>query len=831
MSKFMNYVKKFLTLSFMSTVAAFGLSFNNVSATDQSVIDKNISATSVLRTVQTTDQENKSKESEETPGNIYEYDDEKKTAIWTGNTNEDVTDVYVPERTDNYDVVGAVFGKTKSNIKSITLNTSKYNSAIEGPNPMPNIVIEDVRNWPMLQKIRIDFDKNIVPREVVEESAAAASDFGNALKSFLIGSTGLALNSSELTKLLEKNSDNVQSSWYYCEDNDKGIASFIGEINLLSADKWGNIDQDGVECTLENGGYTLTSIPNREKVIIPAAEVGPGGMLLKLRSVNLPNSIQTDKIKQIKITNIQDEDQLDSILKYAKNWLSNFGNGINDETDWETDGDFAENRSLIFNRIYRDGGKILADMLTEFMEQEKLYENMSISDEERYQQFKDIFEKNYDKLSKDDQDGLSFFFKFLNSLKNNKIEENTEDYLKGTIDSESSSSGVSSSSSDGSNTRVGTINRVLNALSDVIDLFDKDEFSKMTDDERKEEYEKILDANFSGGSEQTQRARTLLGKFIDRLYKSEFLSSLRSVSKFYGVLKDIYGYIKQSEGQSVSDEEILSNTIEVLNKRYDEDSDEKEILENLTKWFVESGKLRQIINDAKGLKNNSNVLNSTSDSAQTSNDLSRPENANSLSASSSSNSDNSSNSDSVQATTDLSRPEDANSLSTSSSSSSSNESTSNSSASNSLSSSSSESAGTNNTVSATTTESSKLYEAVTAWTKWMENEGKNVSGEKQYAYLETLIDNVKDKLTEEEKASAAEILNRAYTELVEKSKQSTTTTGSSTSSGTSSTSATKTSSSSASTKTSDSSVSPELLSLMLSGSLAGLGISLKKRHE
>lgn len=134
-------------------------------------------------------------------------------------------------------------------------------------------------------------------------------------------------------------------------------------------------------------------------------------------------------------------------------------------------------------------------------------------------------------------------------------------------------------------------------------------------------------------------------------------------------------------------------------------------------------------------------------------------------------------------------------------------------------------------------DSGLLQKAYIDWTDWLDNEGgKDKSKLEQIKKLKDNVNAVLDKLTGEEKKKAETLIQEidealAAADTGAGSKTSTSTSTSTTSGTSSKTTSSSASSTSAGTKTSDSSASPELLSLILSGSLTGLGVSLKKRRD
>jgi hypothetical protein len=133
-----------------------------------------------------------------------------------------------------------------------------------------------------------------------------------------------------------------------------------------------------------------------------------------------------------------------------------------------------------------------------------------------------------------------------------------------------------------------------------------------------------------------------------------------------------------------------------------------------------------------------------------------------------------------------------------------------------------------------------LEDTLEKWKNWYIGEGKDKSPKEQMSYLKEQIESIYDKLSSEEKEMADKYLQEINDNLeamespTDNNKDNNTedTSGTPKTSTTTTTAPTSSSTnSSANTKTSDSYASPELLSLILSGSLAGLGISLKKRDE
>jgi len=957
MSKFMNYVKKFLTLSFMSTVAAFGLSFNHVSSMSFDTVDTvlrtqgsseeaiyssedssedtppdeshksdeqghkkrhhgpsrrksgrgqrrrdaesekvsptGLSAIDVLAMgmrAYGTNEEGKPDTPKESPGNVYEYDQEKMTAIWTGNDSFGVSDVYVPAKTENYDVVGAILGKSLSGIKSISLDTRNYDvSKGEHGCVMPKLEVFDADNLPNLKKIGIKFE---IPDD--ESFEPFKDDETKATMVYLAMET---LRKSDLQKLLEKNSDNMQSDWWLKTDRGGRDITITGESNLSSESLWNYIGAGGIEMDWCEGGYELRSIPNQPVVVIPAAGIGLTGHLWKLEKMNLPNNIQTDRIETIKITNIQDEDQKQKIIKYAGMVLPGFNNGQNDLIDWElTDDDFEENGCLTFTKIYRNADSILRNLVfecgnvlnnTSMSEEEKLAklveikaenvgkmsdddqkalavlldpidelikcqymdsimdenfnkaltyfvnQHSSMSDEELYQKIEGFLKKDYDKLNEQHKNATDATLAIVQLLLGYDTESRGESYpvlfdgstsnvndLEGNIASEYATGILYKNLCE-------TFTYLTNYFSSVpyselcphCTTLLMNGYDKMDPKEKKianyaiNLFERLLDYN-SGGisesySESIDESSSINVYDLEDKIASEYAAGIfyKNFGKALSYFTDHY-YSMPHEELGLKIEELLKNNYDKM-KPEDQERAISAItsFEKLLEYDTEdiSESYPESI-DESDLEKSSDYLNSISDSKQTTNDLSRPEDQNATNTSSTSNSGNGSTSGN---------------------------STSSSSTSNSSSSSSSGSSGTSNTVGATapTSGTSKLEAVLNEFDNWLKNGGSKKTEKEQYTYLKTLLTDAMSSFSDEEKQKAKSMIDMIEDAIEAADQPSTTPSATPTYSGTSSTGATKTSSSSASTKTSDSSVSPELLSLILSGSLAGLGISLKKRHE
>lgn len=121
-------------------------------------------------------------------------------------------------------------------------------------------------------------------------------------------------------------------------------------------------------------------------------------------------------------------------------------------------------------------------------------------------------------------------------------------------------------------------------------------------------------------------------------------------------------------------------------------------------------------------------------------------------------------------------------------------------------------------------EDSQLGKIFSAWKNWIIGPGKEEPPLKQYQKLKKDILAIIDSLDDEEKEAAKKLVEE-IDDTIEKLKEA--------DKNTSTTTTTKktTSTATAKTKTADSYFSPELLSLILSGSFTGLLMSLKRRRD
>jgi len=121
-------------------------------------------------------------------------------------------------------------------------------------------------------------------------------------------------------------------------------------------------------------------------------------------------------------------------------------------------------------------------------------------------------------------------------------------------------------------------------------------------------------------------------------------------------------------------------------------------------------------------------------------------------------------------------------------------------------------------------EVSQLEKTFSVWKNWVIGEGKEKTPLEQYQKLKKDILAIIDSLDDEEKEAAKKLVEEiddTIKKLKEADKNTSTTT----------TTKKTTSAATAKTKTADSYFSPELLSLILSGSFTGLLMSLKRRRD
>ena len=707
MSKFFNYVKKFLSLSFMSVVAAFSLSFNQVSAKEMMSARKfptvysSIRGTKQQRLPEWISLDRRASSAhgqgfialqmspvsffgspsdshaqtytDSESSNVYfiknsenASDETPREAIWIGNLSTEK--VSVPAGINSSDdehpvtpVTGARLGENLgvdeqevSAVKELTLDATNYADGIE------NIIVKNIENVPSLTKIVIS---NLNRSNLAE--------------------TGIRNN--DLTKLLARNSLTGTVAWYNSEDNGK----LVGESNLSwGKSHGGRVHVSGADFAFDpiSGTWNLVSLSNQSTAVIPASFVDEHGHLKKVEGLDLSNGIKTDKIEKIIITNIQDDDQREKIMKCAKLVLSGLENGLNDDTDWALSSEQSGDKGiLIFEKVQRSMKSIILDVITDYQNWIKDQGDRSLSPEEKLEQFEKILDKHCADASEHQTKLINILKSMLNSLKEN-----------GTLE---------------------IVNNMQTRLKEIIN-------------------------SIAQGNEYPYSGLKDLNERVEQIIKE-----LES------------GYSDENESSySEEDEDSYSN-------EDDFSSDESS--------SSETGNLS---------------LESGTDNSS----LTRPDPQNVSESSDASEGDQSS----------VSGSSDNKNNSSNTVLGSSNE--------------------TNDNVS-------KLTTVLQDWQNWLVGDGADKNAKEKYQELKNMINAQMDSLSTEEKEEAKKLIKEIDDALADIDSASSSSTGSST--GTASTSTysstpSSSSSNSAQTKTSDSYVSPELLSLILSGSLAGLSPSM-----
>lgn len=740
MSKFFNYVKKFLSLSFMSAMAAFCLSIDCTAAVIRdnkkpnpnmrlvalrpissfSPIDEDDNVTlreansnlgsnlmsghgrpsgplqssmnsgslplgnagssplgsvgslplgsagsSPLGSEGSSSEDDKSETTDEVKfvdlatGNIYFIKNaengitaDQREALWIGSTSKDEINIPAKFNVTNNGVeeilvTGAVLGDNRndennnSDVSKLTIDSTNFKDGAA------SIKVDEQNKLSSLSKVVIENN---------ESSGIGIAD----------------MSSGDLQKLLERNSKNGLAAWYI-NQTDSG-SSLVGESGLAYGDKKGN-NVEVLGASYKKAAFMapwcLSMIPNQSTVVIPASFVDRFGNLHKVEGIDLKNDIRTDKIQEIIITNIQDADHLEKIMKCAKLVLPGFDNGKNDAPDWILAADeTAKSGLLTFVKVTRELKPIIVQTLN------------------------DVLEWGKDEARKS---------------------ETTEQKLEG--------------------------------------------------------IKTILDRNFEEASETAKKMKDILKEMLDSFVNTGAFESMKSALRN---LQDRLNSVENGFESSYSDNGASSVEDESDYSYSDEYEDESAISDESDSSYLAGNGLG----------------------------LSRPDPLNSSESSDESSSvvDNESSKDNISSTGNLSDEQNS-----------------------------------SEGVKTADANSSKLSETIADWQSWYTGAGKDKTPREQYTELKNRINAIMNSLSADEQAQAKKLIEEiddalAAMDAAEKSSSTSSTSGTSSSTGKTYPSTTS-SVSSASTKTSDSNVSPELLSLILSGSLAGLGVSFKKHHE
>jgi hypothetical protein len=393
MSKFLNYVKKFLTLSFISAVAAFCIPFNNnidgfVTTSSNTTIWSNVY---------------------EDPSSGYKYsldnaiDETPTQAEWYG-YNGDETEIDVPSSIDvassgdesvNVPVTKATLGEEPSNAEKITLDVKNYEYSSD------SITVKSPNKLNRLSKLVL---KN------------CNSNLRNELEN------------SALNEILKNNSNNQCVGWYKVDSQNTGniqdsqmgdtTTTWCGEANLPTRDHGAGPENwftapGGVSYSKINNDWYLSSVPNNPEVTIPMAFVNLyDSSLQMINGAALVNDLQNDKIRKLVITNIQNDAQKETIMKLAKQILPGLGSGDDNPRIWQLLESNPEDGSTVMTFVKGRPPRISLDRM---------------DNENDYSDISDNYDEDFSESESSDDIDTNTYLEFTNKLSDNNDSEESSD--------------------------------------------------------------------------------------------------------------------------------------------------------------------------------------------------------------------------------------------------------------------------------------------------------------------------------------------------------------------------------------------------------------------
>ena len=715
MSKFFNYMKKFLTLSFILAISAFCLSLNCI-ASDTNVPDSQISSDIISGNTFT----------DPDTGNIFELQTP---------SSPDVTDVGViwkgNEKQENVIVVPKEVNKTTSDGDVVTYKVVNFapDRVMRAVRILDLDITNEVTNdrsladkLPNLVKMILRFDEN-------EESSATSRVESE--------------KNSSVYEMLEQNSLTGNAAIYFNrEENLAGVESDLFYADAEDSD----ISTDGLEYKWdeENDKWILTSFPNNSMLVIPAAFVDSNDFSLKkIEGVAISDKKKTDKIQKIVVTNIQDDGHKEKILKFARMILPGLENNVDDGNNWDVVDEVSSTGRLTFIKAQRKLTSVLYNVMTDISTWAQTAPWTRLDKNGILREFKSIVDKDFEKAP------------------NGAIE--LKDYLMMFMES--------FVASDQFDTFVDALQAAKDDLTRNTDAADSGKMSSTDEDsyaDRVSSY--LIDINDESSQEELPLTTIMFNTF-----------------------SDLKNWAKDEPWKRLDNDGMMREFKAIVDKNFEKASKYAKNIKDLfmgnLAWFISSDQFDYFIDLFKALKQQLLTSSDEDASSEIPVDLNDMEKQYEV--------------DAITTPHETDKPEE-------------------------------NSYDDGQSPSDTQIQPSVTYEKILAdWQLWKENAGKNLAYADQIKYLRDLLMQSLSSLNATDQESATNAINLINSEL-EKMNNTTQNTGSGTKTMNNSSSTGSTNSNvqtSATTKTSDGNISPELMSLVLSGALSGIVVSLKKNKE
>lgn len=745
MSKFFNYMKKFLTLSFILTISAFCLSLNCI-ASDTNVPDSQISSDIISGNTFT----------DPDTGNIFELQTP---------SSPDVTDVGViwkgNEKQENVIVVPKEVNKTTSDGDVVTYKVVNFapDRVMRAVRILDLDITNEVTNdrsladkLPNLVKMILRFDEN-------EESSATSRVESE--------------KNSSVYEMLEQNSLTGNAAIYFNrEENLAGVESDLFYADAEDSD----ISTDGLEYKWdeENDKWILTSFPNNSMLVIPAAFVDLNDFSLKkIEGVAISDKKKTDKIQKIVVTNIQDDGHKEKILKFARMILPGLENNVDDSDEWTISDEVSSTGRLIFNKAQRNLTSVLYKLMTNIPAWAKTSPWARLDKNGIMKEFKSIVDKEFKKAPKGAKELKDYLMMLMESFVASDKFDTFVDALKAVKDNLTINTGSADSSALSSTAEI-----------DFVDAWSKANMGGL------EGGQKIDLAN--GAADEDSYADRVSSYLID-INDESSQEELPLTTIIFNTLSALKDWAKDEPWKRLDNDGMMREFKAIVDKNFEKASKYAKNIKDLfmgnLAWFISSDQFDYFIDLFKALKQQLLTSSDEDASSEIPVDLNDMEKQYEV--------------DTITTPNETDKPEE-------------------------------NSYDDGQSPSDTQIQPSVTYEKILAdWKSWKENAGKNVTYADQMKYLRDLLLQSLSSLNATDRESATNAINLINSKL-EKMNNTTQNTGSGSQTLNNSSSTGSTNSNvqtSAKTKTADSNISPELMSLVLSGALSGIVVSLKKNKE